>query len=69
LAGKIKQAIDQIISERSKGNPTIATITKTKLVLKGIDPNRYSLTSEDDPAVIAKLKALAAELGISLSNL
>ncbi|HOQ47019.1 MAG TPA: hypothetical protein PLA43_04070 [Bryobacteraceae bacterium] len=58
--------IDTIIAQRSKGNPTIELTTKTKMILKGINPDRYTSTSEDDPVVIGKLKKIAAELGVTL---
>ncbi|HOK45641.1 MAG TPA: hypothetical protein PLK67_06910 [Bryobacteraceae bacterium] len=58
--------IDTIIAQRSKGNPTIELTTKTKMILKGINPDRYTSTSEDDPVVIGKLKKIAAELGGTL---
>lgn len=64
MAGQIKQMIDSIVAQRAKGNPTIALTTKTKLVLKGLNPDRFDAGSPDDPAVIAKVKAIAAELGV-----
>ena len=66
MAGKIKIMIDKIISERAKGNATLAATTKTKLILKGIVPEKFGLTSPDDPAVIKKLQELALELKITL---
>ncbi|HEX2987575.1 MAG TPA: hypothetical protein VHS06_05335 [Chloroflexota bacterium] len=65
MAGKIKVMIDRIIQERSKGNPTLASVTTTKLILKGINPASYGPTSADDPAVMQKLESLARELGLS----
>lgn len=62
MAGKIKLMIDTLITQRAKDNAMLAGIIKTKLVLKGIDPNRFSAQSPDDPAVIAKLEALLKEL-------
>jgi hypothetical protein len=62
MAGQIKHMIDEIITKRSKGNPTIASTTKTKLILKGINPDKYTALSEDDPLVIKKLRELAKEL-------
>jgi hypothetical protein len=56
----------KIIQERSKGNPTIAFTTETKLVLKGINPDKWNDTSEDDPVVIDKLKQIGSEFGIRL---
>ena len=42
MAGKIKNMIDTIISKRANGNPTIETVTRTKLILKGINTNNYT---------------------------
>lgn len=36
MAGQIKMLIDEIITERSKGNSTIAMTTRTKILIKGI---------------------------------
>jgi hypothetical protein len=66
MAGQIKQLIDSIIAKRSQGNRTIALSTQTKIILKGIDPKRYDASSDDDPEVMAKIKVIAAELGVNL---
>lgn len=62
MVGKIKTMIDDIIGIRSKGNSVIASTMKTKLKLKGIDVDKYTETSDDDPVVIAKLDAIYKEL-------
>ena len=62
MAGKIRQMIDTIIDQRTKGNPMLAGVIKTKLMLKGIDPSKFRAQSDDDPAVIAKLEAVIREL-------
>lgn len=62
MAGKIKKMIDSIIEQRAKDNPMLAGVIKTKLMLKGIDPSKFSATSEDDPAVIGKLEVLMKDL-------
>jgi hypothetical protein len=64
MTGKIKQMIDEIVQKRSKGNATIASSTRTKPILKGIGLQKYSSFSEDDPQMIAKLQAIAAEVGL-----
>jgi hypothetical protein len=64
MAGQIRNIIDTIIERRSRGNPTIALTTKTKFILKGVNPDRYDRASADDPAIIAKVKAIAAEMGV-----
>jgi hypothetical protein len=62
MAGKIKQMIDTIINQRTKDNPMLAGVIKSKLMLKGIDPGKFTATSDDDPAIIAKLEAVLKEL-------
>jgi hypothetical protein len=62
MAGKIKQMIDTIISQRAKDNAMLAGVIKTKLMLKGIDPSKFTPQSPDDPAIISKLEAVIKEL-------
>jgi len=62
MAGKIKQMIDTIINQRAKDNSMLVGVIKTKLMLKGIDPNKFTPYSDDDPAIIAKLDAVIKEL-------
>ncbi len=66
MAGKIKQLIDQIVEQRSAGDETIARTTRTKLVLKGINPSDYTASSADDPSVVQQLRDIANQLGIEL---
>ncbi len=62
MAGKIKEMIDAILTKRSKGDPLLLKTTRTKLILKGINPDKYTLSSDDDPAVIEKLEKLMENL-------
>ena len=64
MAGQIRHMLDAIIEQRAKGSPTVALTTKTKLVLKGINPDRFSDASDDDPAIMAKVRAIATEFGV-----
>ncbi|MGA7723099.1 MAG: hypothetical protein WCA84_18170 [Ignavibacteriaceae bacterium] len=64
MAGKIKKQIDEIIIAVAKDNQTIRNITKTKLVLKGINPDRFNDQSPDDQVILEKLKLIAIEFGI-----
>lgn len=66
MAGKIKQLIDTLIEKRAQGNPSIASTTRTKLLLKGIDSNKFNEKSEDDPAIIASIIKIADEMGTNL---
>jgi hypothetical protein len=54
--------IDLIVQERAKGNPLIERTTRTKLLLKGINPDRYNAESPDDSVIIERLKHLAVEI-------
>lgn len=66
MPGQIKTMIDKIISERAHGNSTLVNTTRTKLLLKGIDPEKFGSGSTDDPAIIDKLRKLAQELSVAL---
>ncbi|MDQ3701338.1 MAG: hypothetical protein M3442_10520 [Chloroflexota bacterium] len=64
MAGTAKDMIDTLIQRRSKGNATIASTTRTRLILKGIKVDGYTATSPDDPAIIARIRELATEWNI-----
>lgn len=59
MAGRIKKMIEEILAERSKGNETLARVIRTKLILKGINPEKYTDQSYDDPSIIKKLENMA----------
>jgi hypothetical protein len=62
MAGQIKYMIDNIIAQRAQGNKAVEHMTIAKLVLKGIDPGKYTEQSEDDPAILMQLENLSREL-------
>jgi len=64
MAGVIKAMIESIVEQRAHGNPTVALTTRTKLVLKGLNPDRFTASSPDDPQTIAKVRAIAADMGV-----
>ena len=64
MAGKIKKMLDEIIEKKSGGHPTLMSTTKTKLILKGLNPDKYSAQSADDPVVIEKVLMAAREMGV-----
>ena len=59
MAGQIKKMLDQIIETRSRGDSFLALTTKTKLVLKGINPDKYDCDSPDNPWVIKDVRRIA----------
>ncbi len=66
MPGKIKNLIQQIIRQKSGGNPALANVIATKLILKGINPDKFNDTSTDDPTVIARVNHVATEMGVTL---
>jgi hypothetical protein len=66
MAGQIKAMLDRIIVERAKGDSVLVPLTRAKLILKGFDPDRFGPNTPDDPAVIARIRQIARELGVSL---
>ena len=66
MAGKIKKMLDQIVEVRSQGDRTLVLSTRTKLILKGLNPDTFSATSPDDPVVMVKVRKAAFDLGVTL---
>ena len=65
MTGRIKQMIDTIIEQEAKGDPRLINITRTKLIVRGIHPDKYSANSEDDPIIIRQLEKMIRLTGIS----
>ena len=68
MAGKIKKMLNEIMAKKSGGHPTLLITTKTKLVLKGLNPDKYDAYSADDPDIIKKVMITAQEMGVSISR-
>lgn len=66
MAGAIKNMLDRIVDVRGRGNPVFIDGTRTKLILKGLHPDRFTASSPDDPAIIARVRQAAADLGVAL---
>lgn len=64
MAGKIKKQLEAIILGVAKNNQTLINITKTKLVLKGLNPEKFNDQSPDDPIILEKIKQIAADFGV-----
>jgi len=67
MAGKIKLLIDNLVELRAQGNPSLESTTRTKLLLKGIDGSKYTASSDDDQALIEKIREIAKDMGIQLT--
>lgn len=66
MTGQIRKVLDDMIEKVSAGNQVIKTTTKTKLILKGINPDNYDENSYDDPAVMDKIKEVAKEFHVEV---
>ena len=55
MAGKIKALVDEFIRLRTDGNEAFVGLVRAHLIVKGIHPDDYTDTSEDDQVVIARL--------------
>jgi hypothetical protein len=64
--GLTKLIIDSIITQRSGGDPSVAKVIRTKFMLKGINPDSFSLDTPDDPGQLQRLKDLAGKLGVKI---
>lgn len=64
MAGQIHKMIQQIISQKSKGNAVIANSVRTKMYLKGIAVDTYTPSSPDDAAIIQKVREIGKEFGV-----
>jgi len=63
--GSAKKMVDWIIKQRSRGNVMLEGVTRTKLMLKGINPANFTESTPDDSIAIVKLTGIAKELGVS----
>lgn len=64
MAGQIHRMVQQIITQKSKGNTVIANSIRTKMYLKGIAVDKYTALSPDDVAIIQKVREVGKEFGI-----
>ncbi len=69
MPGTIRKIIDRIKEVRSGGNSVVALTVETRLVLQGFDPERFGYDAPDDAARLARIRDIAAELGIDIDDL
>lgn len=66
MAGQAHQLIEKLVTTRAQGNASVALSTRTKLLMQGIDSAKWTPTSPDDPAMIAKIRSVATAMGLSI---
>ncbi len=62
MAGIIRQLIDEILKERAGEDELMIKLLKTKLILNGIDSDKFTHDSADDIEIIAKLEEYARQI-------
>ena len=66
MAGAVHHMIEAILEQRGRGNPMLVRTTRTKLILKGLNPAKFGPETPDDPQAVARVREVAAELDIEL---
>jgi hypothetical protein len=66
VAGTVKRVLDAVIAARGQNNPTFTEATRAKLILRGMNPAKFSETTPDDPVQVARARQLAAEFGVNV---
>lgn len=62
--GHIKHILDHILRQRRGEGPNRAMALRTKLLLRGIDPEAFTKHTPDDPTVLGKVQEIAHRLGL-----
>lgn len=66
MAGTVKRVLDAVIATRGQNNPTFIEATRAKLILKGMNPAKFTVSTPDDPAQVARARQVAAEFGVEV---
>ena len=66
MPGEISFLLNQILTIRAGGDPFTEKLTRTKLLVKGINVDLYDASSPDDPLTLKKVKHAARDFGIVL---
>ena len=66
MTGTIRQMLDTIYQQRAGGNQAIERVLNVKLVLKGVYPETYTESTQDDETTIEKVRAIAEEMGVKI---
>lgn len=62
--GRIKTILDRILQQHSAEGPGRVKALRTKLLLRGIDPEAFSARTPDDPAILRQVQEIAHRLGL-----
>lgn len=62
MAGRINRMIEDLMAMRATDEVSRSAM-RVKLLMRGIDADKFNALSEDDPAIIAKLEQMRQEFG------
>ena len=62
MPGQIYKEIQKLIIEGGKGDPLTVSFIRTKLMLKGIYPDKWGPNSADSPEVLAIIERFTSVL-------
>jgi hypothetical protein len=62
MAGQIHREIQKLITEGGKSDPMTISFIRTKLILKGVDPDKWNATSDDSPEILAIIERFSQAL-------
>lgn len=62
MAGQIKAMINTIIQQRAQGDKALEHLVLARIMLKGINPDKYTETTEDDPVILSQLENMIREM-------
>jgi hypothetical protein len=68
MTGTARKMIDAIIAEKAKGDKSIEKGIRVKLILGGIMVDKLTPDTPDDPALISRIKSVAASYGVHLEE-
>jgi hypothetical protein len=66
MPGQAKRMLETIIEQRAKGEEALVFTTKTKLIIKGVNPDNYTDATDDSPELIEKIRQIGREMGITV---
>lgn len=67
MAGQIKRMIDEIVTQKAKGDRALEYLMEAKLALKGINTKKYDEQSDDDPVILNRLRSVAKDFGVAIT--
>lgn len=62
--GRTKRILDRILQQRSAEGPARTMALRTKLLLRGIDPENFTERTPDDPAILRQVQEIARRMGL-----